>query len=280
MMAALERAMEVGASLQSDKVSGQMNFFGQAAKDADYAEDHKQLPNVPPWPELQMLAFEKQVLGFYVTSNPLSQHAEAINDYSTTNSAQLAQSGGASNGQSDGNGNGNGGGEKLITIGGMITKIRYNLTKTGRNAGSKMAVFTLEDLQGQIEVVLFPDALTELAPMLIEDTVVFVKGKADYRRERPNILASEMIPIEKAREKLAKGVRIKLNAREVTQEKVTQIRSICQLHKGSRLLSVVIVTDKGKVHATADRTLAVNPDVEFCRKMRQVVGDENFALAK
>jgi DNA polymerase-3 subunit alpha len=276
MLEALERAMEVGASLQSDKISGQMNFFGQVAKDTDYAEDHKQLPNVPPWPELQMLAFEKQVLGFYVTSNPLSQHAEAINDYSTTNTAQLAQSSGSGNGQS----NGNGGGEKLVTLGGMITKIRYNLTKNGRNAGSKMAVFTMEDLQGQIEVVLFPDTLTELAPMLIEDTVVFVKGKADYRRERPNLIAAEMIPIEKAREKLAKGVRIKLDAREVTEEKVTQIRSICQYHKGSRPLSVVIVTDKGKVHATADRTLYVNPDVEFCRKMRQVVGDDNFALAK
>jgi DNA polymerase-3 subunit alpha len=278
MMAALERAMEVGASLQLDKINGQMNFFGQMTKETDYAEDHKQLPDVAPWPELQMLAFEKQVLGFYVTSNPLSQHAEAINDYSTTNTAQLAQSSSQGNGQSNGQGNGNG--EKLVTIGGMITKIRYNLTKTGRNAGSKMAVFTLEDLQGQIEVVLFPDTLSELAPLLVEDTVVFVKGKADYRRERPNIIASEMIPIDKAREKLAKGVRIRLDAREVTQEKVTQIRSICQYHKGSRPLSVVIATDKGKVYATADRTLFVNPDVEFCRKMRQIVGDENFTLAK
>jgi DNA polymerase III subunit alpha len=280
MMTALERAMEVGASLQVDKSNGQMNFFGQMTRETDYTEDHKQLPNVPPWPELQMLAFEKQVLGFYVTSNPLSQHAEAINDYSSTNTARLAQTGGPGNGHEESRGNGNGNGEKLVTLGGMITKIRYNLTKTGRNAGSKMAVFTLEDLQGQIEVVLFPDALSELAPLLVEDTVVFVKGKADYRRERPNILASEMIPIEKAREKLAKGVRLRLDAREVTKEKMIQIRNVCQYHKGSRPLSVVIVTDKGKVHATADRTLCVNPDVEFCRKMRQIVGDENFSLAK
>ncbi len=280
MMVALERAMEVGASLQLDKINGQMNFFGQMTKETDYAEDHKQLPEVPPWPELQMLAFEKQVLGFYVTSNPLSQHAEAINDYSTTNTARLAQSTGQANGQDNGHSNGNGNGEKLVTIGGMITKIRYNLTKTGRNAGSKMAVFTLEDLQGQIEVVLFPDALSELAPLLIEDTVIFVKGKADYRRERPNIIASEMIPIDKAREKLAKGVRIRLDAKDVTKERVMQIRSICQMHKGSRPLSVVITTDKGKVYASADRSLSINPDVEFCRKMRQVVGAENFTLAK
>jgi DNA polymerase III subunit alpha len=276
MLLGLERAMEIGSSLQSDKVSGQMNFFGQVAGEAEYAEDHKQLPDVAPWPELQMLAYEKQVLGFYVTSNPLSQHAEEINDYSTTNTVRLAQS----HGHDDANGNGNGNGEKLVTIGGMITKVRYNVTKTGRNAGSKMAVFTLEDLQGQVEVVLFPETLNECASLLAEDTVVFVRGKTDYRRERANILASELIPLEKAREKLAKGVRIKLDAREVTKEMVCQIRSICQSHRGSRQLSMVIVTDRGRVHATADRTLCVNPDVEFCRKMRQLVGDENFQLAK
>ena len=278
MIAALEKAMEVGAGLQADKLSGQMNFFGQMAPETDYTEDHKQLPDVPPWPEMQMLAFEKQVLGFYVTSNPLSQHAEAINDYSTTNTALLAQSSGP--GREPGNGHGNGNGERPVTVGGMITKIRYNTTKTGRNAGSKMAVFTLEDLQGQIEVVLFSETLAEFAPLLVEDTVVFVRGKIDCRRERANLLASELIPIEKAREKLARGVHIRLEAREITPEKVTQIRSLCQFHKGSRPLSLVIATDKGKVYATADRSLCVNPDVEFCRKMRQLVGDHNFALGK
>lgn len=278
MMMGLERAMQVGSSLQSDKVSGQMNFFGQMADEKQYAEDHKALPDVPPWPELQMLAFEKQVLGFYVTSNPLSQHAEMISDYSSTNTARLAQEHGS--GEGNGNGSGNGGGEKQVIIGGMITKVRYNITKNGRNAGAKMAVFTLEDLQGQIEVVLFPDTLAEYASLVVEDSVVFVKGKTDYRRERANILASELIPLEKAREKLAKGVWIKLDARGMTAERVSQIRSVCQSHRGSRPLSMVIVTDRGKIHATADRALCVNPDVEFCRKMRQLVGDENFQLAR
>ncbi|MHC4567111.1 MAG: DNA polymerase III subunit alpha, partial [Planctomycetota bacterium] len=118
MMAGLEGAMENGASLQSDKQAGQMNFFGQMAGGDDYSKDHKRLPSVPPWPEPQMLAYEKEVLGFYVTSNPLSHHAESINAYSTQNSSQVAESNG----------------EKEVVIGGMVTKIRYNLTKTGRNA--------------------------------------------------------------------------------------------------------------------------------------------------
>ena len=264
MMAGLERAMESGAGLQADKQAGQMNFFGQMVGGNDYSKDHQRLPDVAPWPEPKMLAYEKEVLGFYVTSNPLSHHAETINIYSTHNSSQLAEANG----------------EKQVTIGGMITKIRFNLTKTGRNAGSKMAVFTLEDLQGQVEVVMFPDVLNEYGGVLVQDAVVFVKGKLDYRRERPNILASELIRLEDVREKLAAKVKIGLDAREVTKEKVAMIKNICQHHRGRSPVYVAVRTDKGRVYAAADKELSVNPDLEFCRKMRQLIGEENFQLAK
>ena len=264
MMAGLERAMESGAGLQADKQAGQMNFFGRMVGGNDYSKDHQRLPHVAPWPEPKMLAYEKEVLGFYVTSNPLSHHAETINIYSTHNSSQLAEANG----------------EKQVTIGGMITKIRFNLTKTGRNAGSKMAVFTLEDLQGQVEVVMFPDVLNEYGGVLVQDAVVFVKGKLDYRRERPNILASELIRLEDVREKLAAKVKIGLDAREVTKEKVAMIKNICQHHRGRSPVYVAVRTDKGRVYAAADKELSVNPDLEFCRKMRQLIGEENFQLAK
>jgi len=264
MMAGLESAMDNGAALQADKQKGQMNFFGEMAGQTDYSQDHKRLPSITPWPEPQMLAYEKQVLGFYVTSNPLSHHAETINLFSTVNTSQLAD----------------GLGDRQVVIGGMITKIRYNITKSGRNAGSKMAVFNLEDLQGQVEVVLFPDALNQFSSVLAEDSIVFVRGRADYRREKPNIIASELIALNEVREKLAAKVSIKLNAGDVTKEKVAMIRSICQHHKGKSPVYVALKTDKGRVHAAADKALSVNPDLEFCRKMRQLVGEENFQLTK
>ncbi|UCD00242.1 MAG: DNA polymerase III subunit alpha [Phycisphaerales bacterium] len=264
MMAGLEQAMEHGSSLQSDRQAGQMNFFGQMAGDNDYSKDHKRLPDVAPWPEPQMLAYEKEVLGFYVTSNPLSHHAETINIYSTHNSSELTKTNG----------------EKQVVIGGMITKIRYNLTKTGRNAGSKMAVCMLQDLQGQIEVVLFPEVLNRYGDMLALDTVLFVKGKADYRREKPNVIAEELIGLEGVRERLAAKVKIGLDAGQVTKEKVAMIKSICQHHKGKSPVYVAVRTSRGRVHTAADKELSVNPDLEFCRKMRQLVGEENFQLAR
>ena len=116
--------------------------------------------------------FEKEVLGFYVTSNPLSHHAEEINAFSKCNTAELSRYSG-----------------EKITIGGMVAKIRNIITKQGRNAGSKMAVFVLEDLQGQVEVVIFPETLSKYSDILVQDAVVFVTGKADFKRETPNIIA-------------------------------------------------------------------------------------------
>jgi DNA polymerase-3 subunit alpha len=143
-----------------------------------------------------------------------------------------------------------------------------------------MAVFTLEDLQGQVEVIMFSDVLNKFAELLLKDTIVFVKGKLDYRREKPNIIAVELITLDQVREKLAAKVKIRLNAKDITKEKVAAIKSICQHHRGQSPVYVAVRTDKGRVYATADRELSVNPDLEFCRKMRQLIGEENFQLAK
>ena len=274
MLAGLEKAIQIGAGLQADKQNGQLNFFGQMTEENDYSQDAMRLPNVPPWPEMQMLTYEKEVLGFYVTSNPLSHYAETINIYSTLDTSQLApplpQGSGLADYSQD----------RQIVIGGMITKIRFNLTKTGRNVGSKMAVFTLEDLQGQVEVVMFPDVLNRYSDSLSKERIVFVKGKLDYRRGKPNILAVELITLDEATEKLAAKVRIRLSAEDVTKEKVARIKSICQSHRGRSPVYVAIKTDKGRVYATADRSLSVNPNLDFCKKMKQLVGEDNFQLAR
>lgn len=263
MLEGLEDAISYGGSMQADRQSGQMNLFKPVSNE-DFQKDHKQLPNVPPWPEQQMLAFEKQVLGFYVTSNPLSHCAELINLFSTVNSAQLAD---VRNGQP-------------VVIGGMVTKIRNLVTKKGKNAGSKMAVFILEDLQGQAEVVLFPDSLNKFGDCLEVDKVIFVKGKVERSRETPNIYASELIKLEQVREKLASKVLIQLSAGNTTKERVTQIKSLCQHHKGNSPVFVSVKTDKGRVRTRVDESYFVEPDVDFCREMKQIVGEGNFQLTR
>jgi len=133
---------------------------------------------------------------------------------------------------------------------------------------------------GSVEVVMFPDVLSKFGSLLIKDTVVFAKGKLDFRRERPNILAVELITIDDIREKLAAKVKIRLNAEDITTEKIAAIKSICRHHRGQSPLYIAIKTNKGRVYAAADKQLSVNPDLEFCREIRRLVGPENFQLTK
>lgn len=264
MMAALESAMQGGAGLQADKQSGQLNLFSQTSQDSDYFKDHERLPNVAPWAEAMMLNYEKQVLGFYVTSNPLSHCAETLDAYSTLNTSQLLD---CSQGAE-------------VVLGGMVTRIRTIVTRKGRNAGAKMAVFVLEDLQGNAEVVMFPKILEKFGEYLREDNVVFVKGKVDCKREKPNILVDEIISLEQASEKLAAKVRIRLKTETITKEKVAMIKDICQKHKGRSEVYVAVRTANGKVYTKVDKNLSVNPNIDFCKKMKNLVGAENFQLAR
>jgi len=265
MTAALDKAMQIGADVQSDARVGQMNLFGLEGfgKEADFSKDYETLPNVAPWPEMQMLTYEKDVLGFYVTKNPLSRHADTLAAYSTANTRQLADI-------EEG---------REVVVGGMVTKIRHIVTRKGRNAGSKMAVFTLEDLQGDCEVVVFSGVLSEYGQMLEVDNILFVSGKVDCRREAPNIICEELIGIDDVFDKLAAKVWIHLGSENVTPEKVSRIRSICSAHRGKSSVGVSVKTTAGfRVWAVADKKLCVRPDVNLRRDLETVVGAGNVSF--
>ena len=260
MMAGLETATQCGSRAQSDTAKGQASLFGVMTGD-DFDNDHHQLPEVEPWSELDMLQKEKEVLGFYVTSNPLSRHAQTIRAYSSCNTSHLAE--------------GREGCE--VVIGGMITKVRNIVTRNGRNAGKKMAVLTLEDLQGDCEVVLFPKTLEAYSELINIDAVVFVKGKVDTNREKSNILADEVIGIDEVSEKLRTRVMLRLNHEKINREIIEQIKSICHRHKGSSFVNVIVTTADATINTEA-KELRVQPDVEFCDTMRELIGAENFEL--
>ncbi len=261
MMAALETAMQSGQKAQKDRQDGQMNFFAGGSTDENYEDDHKSLPDVAPWSERQMLNFEKQVLGFYVTSNPLSHCAEQINAYSNVNTSMLKSTSM----------------DKEIIIGGMITKVRTLIIKKGRNEGKKMSVFVLEDLQGTTEVVLFTKAYEKFADMLIEDEIVFVRGKIDTNREKLNVIADELIRLEEASKKLAAKVKVRLISKQINNEMVENIRSICQNYPGKSNLHICVETEVGRAHTKSN--ILVTPDMEFCKEMKKLVGSKNLKLA-
>ncbi|HEV56323.1 MAG TPA: DNA polymerase III subunit alpha [Phycisphaerales bacterium] len=266
MMAGLEKAMQIGQQLQADRQSGQMSLFGAAVDPAEtLARDREALPKVQPWTEMEMLTHEKEVLGLYVTDNPLSHHATELDAYAsgfTTDLADRPQ-------------------DAEIVLGGMVTKVRQLVSRNGPRAGSKMAVFELQDLQGKCEVVMFAEIYERFGTLLAVDRVVFVKGKVDHSRETPQVRCEELILLEQAAQRLAARVRVNFEHDQVTEDLVARVRSLCEGHRGASRLHVSLTTPAGfRIRAVANERLSVRPDVEFCEKLRALVGHDRVELLR
>jgi DNA polymerase-3 subunit alpha len=257
MMAGLEKAMQIGSSMQADLHKGQMNFFAAGAfGQTDTKADEQILPDVAPWAEQQMLTYEKEVLGFYVTSNPLSKHAEIIGLYSTANTSQLLRRQ-----------------DKEVILGGMINKIRYNITRSGKNAGSKMAIAEFEDVQGKCEVVLFPKILEKYQTLLQVDRILFVRGKVDTRREIPNILCEELMDLEEVGRRFSGRVVLDVDTQMITESTLQQIRQICSRYRGKSRVDLNIVTpSRFRILARADASLSVRADLDCHKKLEALLG--------
>ncbi len=199
MIEALDAAIAAGQQAAADRDAGQMNFFEsfESADDgADAASKSRQvqLPNLPPWPRSELLQHEKAVLGFYVSSHPLDEYRKTFDKFCNTTIAEAQQL------PADVN----------VVIGGMIGRVRTTFT---RKDNRKMAMLTLEDAAGgSIEAVAFPNTYAIAAPHLEKEQIVVIKGKVDRRREEPNVIVDQVVPIEQAAEHLTRALKITLKA--------------------------------------------------------------------
>ncbi len=251
----LDNALQAGASTQRDREAGQMNMFGA------FGGCEPPPPPVIPteeWNEAEMLANEKAVLGFYVTSHPLANHADTLSRFASIDCADLGR-------LADGTD---------AVLGGMITRVRTVTTKSGRNAGSKLAVLTFEDLSGTVEAVVFSEELEKNRAMVRPDEILFVRGQVDRRREDPSLRVSEMIPLEEGASRLADAVIIRLRGKSGNADVLARVKEACQSHRGDRPLFI-------HVHSTGNMTtivrcpaeLGVNPGHEFVSAIESLVGE-------
>ncbi|QDU70353.1 DNA polymerase III subunit alpha [Mucisphaera calidilacus] len=191
MLEALPDAVQAGKRAAADRASGQMNFFGGVTEAEQENAPPTQLPRVEAWSRRETLAFEKEVLGFFVSSHPLDEHRGAIARFGTASVRDIAD---VAEGVD-------------IVMGGMITRVRQTVTRAKQE---KMAMLTIEDHTGPIDAVCFPRTYDVVAPLLEPDEVVYIVGKVDRRREEPNIVVDKVIPADQAQAQLTRAVRIEL----------------------------------------------------------------------
>jgi DNA polymerase-3 subunit alpha len=163
------------------------------------------------------LAFEKEMLGLYVSDHPLMGVERALarhTEVSITDLREMAES--------------PGGPEATVrTVGGVITELKTNYTKRGE----LMARFTLEDLQSAIEVFVFPKVMAEVGPLLENDAIVVIRGRVDSNDDAPKLTALSL-----SRPRLVSAgdveLRISLPLESLSEDTVQELRGILTEHPG------------------------------------------------
>ncbi len=167
----LEDALAAGQAAQRDRISGQVSLFDMAGDDGAALE--RPLPDTPETPVRERLRWEKELMGLYLSDHPMGEVADRVGEYVTAYGGDLRDE------SLDG---------QRVVLGGIVTGMRTVLTK----ARSTMAVVTLEDLQGTIEVVVFPRTYETTAGMWREGAILLVAGRVDHRGEEASLLADSV----------------------------------------------------------------------------------------
>jgi len=277
LMAAIDAACDYGARAQRDREQGQAQLFGgfdddsvavAAAGDGCKAVP---LPEAMPWTEAEQLAFEKETLGLYWSGHPVDRYAAALREFGAKSVADLSETQAAARDSSWGPG-----GPKPIepdtSIGGIVAAVRPLKTKKG----DRMAVFTLEDAQGSVEIIAFPEAYQRAAGMIEPGTMVLVRGKLERDDETSRILASEIAPIESVREKLAREVAIHLR-KPADRGTLEALVAIFSRHRGDRKVSFDVETGEApnrlRVKVDLSSQIRVRPSPALIQDIEQVVGE-------
>ena len=173
---------------KKDAIAGQMSLFDMGDDELDKANEIK-YPDVEEFAKEELLGFEKEVLGIYISGHPLNDYTELMQKNCTRTSLDFMVS------EDDDNSSAKVADGESVIIGGMITDKKVKVTKTSNKL---MAYIQLEDLYGTIEVTIFPRDYERLKPLLEDDAKVFIRGRAQNSENgAAKLICQNIIPFNK-----------------------------------------------------------------------------------
>jgi DNA polymerase-3 subunit alpha len=262
LLAVLEKALLGGAASLKDRKSGQLSLFDEFEQ-ADEAPQAS-LPDIPEFADKERLAMEKEVLGYYLSSHPLAEYERSLRSFcshTTVTSKHLK------------------GGTEII-LGGVISSIKLAHTKNPKpGQSSKYANFDLEDMEGIVRAIAWPNTYERVGELVVPDAIVLVRGKVDKRGEEEiNLIVDEIIPIQEADEKFTTGIHILFNQSLHSEEMIPKIREILRGYPGGRDVIIAVRLDNGEtVHLKSSKIqVAISPELR--ERLDDLLGTNSHRL--
>jgi len=262
LFAAIDRATEAGQKRQREREQGQSSLFGTLASHDETGGPLDRIADATAWGEGERLTHEKESLGFFITGHPLERFRAELAQWATATTATLAQVTEA----------------REASVGGIIAGLR--LIKTRK--GDRMASFLLEDLDGGVEVLVFPETYKKVAQRLAEDEVVLVTGKAEVQEEgKPRLLASEVLPLEQAKLAEARYVTIRVAIPGWDRAKGERLRDILGSHRGDCPVTLEFLRPGSfAVSVAPSAAYRVRPDTLLREEVEGLLGPGSLVLSR
>jgi DNA polymerase III subunit alpha len=211
LLGAVEAALDGASRAQADREAGQTSLFGMMGDDEKIGAP--QLPDVPPWSHEQELAFEKEVLGFFITGHPLDDFRNVAKAFATHDSVRLREE---TN-------------ERQARVAALITSFEKRTTRQGKPMASGMA----EDQFSPFRFMMFSEGLEASAAALEDlEKPLLLFGKVDVREGGSGLLVDRMIPLEKAAEVCSNEVHFYLKSAGLMKSQMQRLFDLVKRHRG------------------------------------------------
>ncbi|HUB86708.1 MAG TPA: OB-fold nucleic acid binding domain-containing protein, partial [Verrucomicrobiae bacterium] len=240
----------------SDKQKGQSSLFGALEDKAPAKNDAEK--NLPEWPQHELLAYEKELLGFYVTGHPLTPFAPILKKYALANTAQLAELPNRS----------------LTRLGGLIAAVQHGVSK---KSGKPYSMVTLEDLEGSVQILCMNENYEKYRGLLTPNKAILVVGEVNNGDERPKIFLQEILPLEDAPKKFTKQVHLRLQAAHLQPEQLESVRELVAAHPGKCPLFLCFMQPAGEiVFVETNERFYVTPSLKLQHEADARFGEETY----
>jgi len=253
----LDAAISEGQVSQRERESGQTSLLDLMGSDGAAAPMHSK-PNIGEWPENELLQFEKETLGLYVSSHPLARYAKVLERYSSHSIAVYKD-------LRDG---------AEVVVGGLIGNVKHHFTARGNK---KMAFITLETLEGPCEITVFPDLFEQKGGLVVSDMAVMITARISFRNDEAGLIASDIIPIDEAASRLTKAVHIRLTTVGLDATLIERLAELLGQRPGKCDVYLHCVTPEHEdvtVHATS--ACKVSPTQELFENIEQLLGEDTL----
>lgn len=258
-----ERVWDSAVNKMKTVMPGQMDMFSmmQTSEESGYSKDH--FADREEFSHRDILTMEKECIGIYISGHPLDEYKDYVKKASSTDILSIRENEEQKFSIGD-----------RVTIAGIITKVRNQLTKRG----DSMKYLELEDLSGSIEVIVFPGQTAKYEKILSQDALVVVTGNLDIQDETaPKIRLEEIHSFFDSTQKEENGMsKIYLQMKSGEHEKINAVKNI--LRRDIGILDVYIYFSDLKKVSKAPETMRLRLEDARLQELKAILGAENVKL--